>query len=186
MLPDTGRHEERYRLTGRAPAALGAGLFGVLTGILFHSMLFIVVGGALALFYIVVIAGHRVTFRADNAGITLGVNLTGLKLYPVNIPWADVEKITLYSLRQWSREDVVLKGKRTATNYIGIQRREGAPPLVHGNQPAAWSPEPRIAAGATRPITTWQLDRDRLAATLAVVAPAIHVVDYGIIDVKNW
>ena len=186
MLPDTGRYEERYRLTSRDGAALGAGVFALLAGILLpNAVPFIVFGGAVTLLYIVVLAGHRVAFRADNAGIMLGVNLTGLKLYRVNIPWADVEKIILYSLRQVYREDIQWEGK-TSRDYIGIQRREDAPALVHGNQPAAWSPEPRIAAGATRPITTWQLDRDRLDATLAVVAPAIQVVDYGIIDVKHF
>ena len=87
MLPDTGRYEERYRLTSRDGAALGAGVFALLAGILLpNAVPFIVFGGAVTLLYIVVLAGHRVAFRADNAGIMLGVNLTGLKLHRVNIP----------------------------------------------------------------------------------------------------
>ena len=38
-------------------------------------------------------------------------------------------------------------------------------------------PVPGVAAGAARPVTAWRLDRDRLAALTAAVAPAIPVID---------
>ena len=107
--------------------------------------------------YIILIAGRRLAFRADCTGITLGVNPTGRKFYATHIPWADVEKIVLYTLRWHSRGEIA--GPAGTRDYIGIQRSEGAPPLPHGNQPALNCPEPRVAAGATRDITTWRLDR---------------------------
>jgi hypothetical protein len=181
MPPDTSGYEERYRLTSKDAVPLaGIVVVTVVGGIWFHTVAGIVIGGALALPYIIVIAGRRVAFRADHTGITLGVNLTGLKFYAVRVPWADVEQIVLYSLRQQSSKQDVIGSLR---DYIGIKRREGAPALRHGNQPAANCPEPRVAAGATRAITTWQLDRSRLAAVTAVAAPAIRIVDYGTIDV---
>lgn len=182
MPPGTGDYEERYRLTNKIALLLAVLVaVSVITFIWFQTVASLVVGGALALPYIIVIAGHRVAFRADHTGITLGVNLTSLKFYAVRVPWADVEQIVLYSLKQrTSKQDV----NPSLRDYIGIKRREGAPALPHGNQPAANCPEPRVAAGATRAITTWQLDRNRLAAvTAAVAAPAIRIVDYGTIDV---
>jgi hypothetical protein len=38
-------------------------------------------------------------------------------------------------------------------------------------------PVPGAAAGAARPIITWRLDRDRLAALIAAAAPGIPIVD---------
>ena len=156
-------------------------VLSVVSVIWLHSLVIIVVGGAAMLPYIILIAGRRLAFRADYTGITLGVNPTGRKFYATRIPWANVEKIVLYTLRWHSRGEIA--GSAGTRDYIGIQRSEGAPPLPHGNQPALNCPEPRVAAGATRDITTWRLDRNRLAAVIAVVAPAVRIVDYGIIDV---
>ena len=182
MPPGPSGYEERYRLTRKdvAPPIVYV-VLSVVSVIWLHSLVIIVVGGAAMLPYIILIAGRRLAFRADCTGITLGVNPTGRKFYATRIPWANVEKIVLYTLRWHSRGEIA--GSAGTRDYIGIQRSEGAPPLPHGNQPALNCPEPRVAAGATRDITTWQLDRNRLAAVIAVVAPAVRIVDYGIIDV---
>jgi hypothetical protein len=52
-------------------------------------------------------------------------------------------------------------------------------PAVLGSPPIGWLilSLAAFAAGATRPITTWRLDRDRLAALTAAVAPGIPIVD---------
>jgi len=182
MPPDPSGYEERYRLTRHdvAPPIVYV-VLSVVSVIWFHTLIIIVVGGAAMLPYIILIAGRRVAFRADYTGITLGVNPTGRKFYATRIPWADVEMIVLYTLRWHSRGEVA--GSAGTRGYIGIQRREGAPSLPHGNQPALNRPGPRVAAGATRDITTWRLDRNRLAAVIAVVAPAVRIFDYGTIDV---
>jgi len=38
---------------------------------------------------------------------------------------------------------------------------------------------PGVAASATRKITEWRLDRDRLTAVIATVAPGIPILDAG-------
>ena len=181
MPPGPSGYEERYRLTRKDVAPPIAYVVLSVVSIWLHNLIFVVVGGAAMLPYIILIAGRRVAFRADYTGITLGVNPTFRKFYATRIPWADVEKIVLYTLRWHSSGEVA--GSAGTRDYIGIQRREGAPALPHGNQPAINCPEPRVAAGATRDITTWRLDRNRLAAVIAVVAPAVRIVDDGIIDV---
>jgi hypothetical protein len=49
-----------------------------------------------------------------------------------------------------------------------------------GNEQAAGCPVPRVAAGATRRVTGWQLDRERLAAVAAAVAPGVPLVDVSV------
>ena len=89
----------------------------------------------------------------------------------VSVPWAEVEGIVLYpgggSVGWGSKE----------TLGIGIQRRPGAPALPRGNKPARRCPVPGVVAGAVRPVSAWRLDRERLAALTAAVAPAIPITD---------
>jgi hypothetical protein len=60
---------------------------------------------------------------------------------------------------------------------IGIQRRQGAPAFPRGNKPARDCPVPGVAAGAVRPVSAWRLDRERLVALTAAVAPTISITD---------
>jgi hypothetical protein len=62
---------------------------------------------------------------------------------------------------------------RALVQYIGIQRRQETLGLPRGNEPDPSRPVPRVAARATRRITTWRLDRERLVAITAAVAPGI-------------
>ena len=87
------------------------------------------------------------------------------------IPWSDVERIVLYSgprAREPGAKD---------RQWIGIQRRPGASRLPRGNGPAWRCPVPGLAEGATRQVVAWRLDRERLAALTAAVAPCIPVID---------
>jgi hypothetical protein len=59
----------------------------------------------------------------------------------------------------------------------GIQRRPGAPRLPRGNGPARRCPVPGLAEGTTRQVVAWRLDRERLKALAAAVAPGIPFVD---------
>ena len=83
------------------------------------------------------------------------------------VPWADVEQIILYTGYQG----------RTPAPWIGIRRREGTPPLPSGNEQAPFCPVPGVAAGATRLNKGLRLDRERLAAVTATVAPGISVIE---------
>lgn len=181
MLPDQGCYEERYRLTSSVAWGLTLPLLLLVPAVL-SSQPFVWLILSLAGFAIITlpsvlaIASRKTAFRADHAGITLGpdpLNRPGRHLSAVRIPWADVEGIILYR-GPATRGLAVQDGP-----CIGIQRRPGAPPLPWGNKPAHRCPVPGVAAGAARPVTTWRLDRDRLAALTAAVAPGIPILDAG-------
>jgi len=175
---DQGLYEERYRLAGSIAASLALSL--VMIGVAVHfSYGTWMALSALAFVSVTVpalaaAASGRIAFRADVLGITLGaspLSLPGRDSSPVFIPWSDVERIVLYSGPK-SRE--LGAGDR---QWIGIQRRPGAPRLPRGNGPARRCPVPGLAEGATRQVVAWRLDRERLAALTAAVAPSIPVID---------
>jgi hypothetical protein len=60
---------------------------------------------------------------------------------------------------------------------MGVQRYAAAAPLLWGNEQAPGCPVPRVTTWATRRITGWRLDRDRLAALIAEVAPKVQILD---------
>jgi hypothetical protein len=176
MLPDPGRYEERYRLTGAA-LGLASALLALGLGLLWHTQLIFAALTVLAVIpAVLAVALRPVAFRADHAGITLGSDRLLPRRPAVFIPWADVERIVLYPGRKaagfgdylWASGEV---------EYIGVQRRDGAPALARGNKQAPRCPVLGVAAGATRPIKNWRLDRERLAAVTAAVAPDIPVID---------
>jgi hypothetical protein len=180
VLPDLGCYEERYRLTGSAVLGLAASLLAIGLGLLWHTQVIIgviaVLLGVLAAQGggVVSAARRAVAFRADQAGIMLGA-VPG-KLPPrrgpaVFVPWADVEQIVFYPVYPRGR------GGYGQARCVGIKRGDGAPALSHGNEQAADCPVPGVAAGATRRITGWHLDRERLAAVTAAVAPGIPIID---------
>ncbi len=114
---------------------------------------------------------RRIAFRADPLGITLGadpLSWPGRDSSPVFIPWSDVAAIVLYSGREPGA-----KGRPC----IGIQRLPGAPRLPRGNGPTRRCPVPGLVEGATRQVVAWRLDRERLTALTAAVAPGIPVVN---------
>jgi hypothetical protein len=175
---DQGLYEERYRLAGSIAASLAVSL--VMIGVAVHfSYGTWMALAALAFLGITVpalaaAASGRIAFRADVLGITLGaspLSWPGRDSSPVFIPWSDVERIVLYSGPK-SRE----QGARDR-QWIGIQRRPGAPRLPRGNGPARRCPVPGLAEGATRQVVAWRLDRERLASLTAAVAPNIPVID---------
>ncbi len=178
MPLDQGLYEERYRLAGSIAASLALSL--VMIGVAVHfSYGTWMALSALAFVSVTVpalaaAASGRIAFRADVLGITLGaspLSLPGRDSSPVFIPWSDVERIVLYSGPK-SRE--LGAGDR---QWIGIQRRPGAPRLPRGNGPARRCPVPGLAEGATRQVVAWRLDRERLAALTSAVAPSIPVID---------
>ncbi len=175
MLPDPGCYEERYRLTGRAALGLAAGLLSVGLGILWHTpVIFTAIALLVAIPAVIALARRMIAFRADHAGIMLGAapdKLTFRRGQAVFVPWADVEQIILYPAYPRGQ------GSYAPVQCIAVQRREGAPALSRGTEQAPGCPAPGVAAGATRRITGWRLDRERLAAVTAAVAPGIPIVD---------
>jgi hypothetical protein len=124
--------------------------------------------------WVLAVGSGKIAFRADMAGIRLGADPLSWPFRhaaAVFVPWADVEGIVLYpgggSVGWGSKE----------TLGIGLQRRPDASALPRGNKPARRCPVPGVAAGAVRPVSAWRLDRERLAALTAAVAPAIPITD---------
>jgi hypothetical protein len=176
VTQDQGLYEERYRLTGSMVMSLAVSL-GMLALALHASEAEWLALSVLAFVTVTVpclaaAAARRIAFRADPLGITLGatpLSWPGRDSSSVFIPWFDVERIVLYSGPK-SRE----LGDRQC---IGIQRRPGAPRLPRGNGPARRCPVPGLAEGATRQVVAWRLDRERLTALTAAVAPGVPVID---------
>jgi len=178
---DPGCYEERYRLTSNAGVGLVAGLLVIGAGFWWHGPVIPAVILVLAFLALqgrgVVLAARRVVaFRADPAGITLGAVPGKLSLRggsAVVVPWADVEQIILYPAypAEWRRRQYA------EARCIGLRRREGAPALAQGNEQAPRCPVPGVATGVTRKITGWQLDRERLAAVTAALAPGVPIID---------
>jgi hypothetical protein len=148
---DPARYEERYRPTGAA-LGLASALLALGLGFLWHTQLiFAALTVLLAIPAMLAIARRPVAFRADHAGITLGSDRQLPRRPAVFIPWADAEKIILYPGHTSSGDQA---------QYVGVQRREGAPP-PYGNEQVPWCPVPGVAAGAARRIKSWRLDREQ-------------------------
>jgi hypothetical protein len=181
VVPDPGRYQERYRLTGSAALGLAASLLAIGLGIFGHTTASVMIAIALGFLAALAPAGEVfrvarrvIAFRADYAGITLGAvsgKLTARRDAAVFVPWADVDQIVLYPAYPRGR------GRYSRTRCIGIRCREGAPALAQGGEQAPGCPVPGVAAAAARRITGWRLDRERLAAVTAAVAPAIPIVE---------
>ena len=179
MPPDQGLYEERYRLAGAVAFSLAVSL--VMLGIaLLGSHGSVALAFSLLAFVTVTMpclaaaGGRKIAFRADPMGITLGadpLSWPGRNSSGVFISWCEVEKIVLYGGSK-SRQS-----RATNRMCIGIQRRPDAPPLPGGNGPARSCPVPGLAEGATRQVVAWRLDRERLTALTAAVAPGVPVID---------
>jgi hypothetical protein len=171
VLPDQGLYEERYRLTGAVAASLAVSL--AMLGIAFHGAhdalwlaLSVLAFVTVTMPIVTAAVTRRVAFRVDPLGVTLGGDPMGWTRFgngSVFIPWTDVEKIVIYPAG-------------TGRQCVGIQRHASAPPLPQGNRPARRCPVPGVAEGATRQTVAWRLDRERLTALVAAVAPGIPVI----------
>jgi hypothetical protein len=182
MPPDPGSYEERYRLTSRVALRLAGGVLSVGLGLVWQPpilsadsvilaipVVFSALTVAFAMPAVITIARRMTAFRADYVGITLGImptSLAALHRPAIVIPWAEVEKIILYRAgsHRW-RGNPPVQG-------IAVQRRDQTVPPVTGAAP-----------GAACTITGWTLDRERLTAVTAAVAPGIPVIDGGGPDV---
>ncbi len=184
VQPDPGSYEARYRVSRAAQRGWSASLillptaFGLLSLSFPVALVLFVLGAVAALPIVAGLAVRRTAFRADYAGVTLGADLRDGWAWRwdrgVFVPWADVEQIVFYPGQGFPA------GSRAPR--IGIQRRQGTPELSAGDRPAPGCPLPRVSAADTRAVAGWRLDRDRLAAVTAMVAPGVRVTDLTAID----
>jgi hypothetical protein len=174
--PDPGCYEERYRLTRHAALRLAGGLVSLGLGlgwppagssaamlILALPLTLSALGVAATLPGVFAAARRMTAFRADYTGITFGGvphSLAALRRPALVIPWAEVDKIVLYLARADGR------GGTAPVRGIAVQRGTPAPAMTPG--------APRAMA---RTVAGWKLDRARLTAVTAAVAPGIPVVD---------
>jgi hypothetical protein len=151
---------------------LAAGLLSVGLGILWHTpVIFTAIALLVAILAVIALGRRMIAFRSDHAGITLGAmpdKLTFRRGQAVFVPWADAEQIILYPacLRG--------QGSYASVQCIGVQRRDIARPCPRpaSRPPAAqylaWRPG-RVAGL----LAGGRLDRERLAAVTAAMAPGI-------------
>src|ERR1700728_21946 len=175
-----GSYEERYRLTGPAVLGLAASILAIALGFVLGlpaillPIGIILVGLTAQGAGLVDLARRTVSFRTDEDGITLGAvpdKLTVRRGSALFIPWADAEAIVIYRVHAGGR------GRHVPVECVGIQRNASAEPLLWGNEQSPGAPLPRVPTWATRRITGWRLDRDRLAAFVAEAAPKVLIAD---------
>lgn len=177
MPPDPGCYEERYRLTGRLALRLAIGLLSVGTGIFLGSpavsatsviLAVPVFFSALTVVFVmpgvIAAASRTIAFRADYAGVTVSVTPhrpAAFRRSTTFIPWSEVDRIVLYpACSRGQHGDALVQG-------IAVQLQQGGTARARHV----------IAPGMARTITGWKLDRERLAAVTAAVAPGIPIVD---------
>jgi hypothetical protein len=113
---------------------------------------------------------RKTALRVDASGVTLCQSpffRSAVAFYP----WADVRRIVLW---RYQRLD-----------FIGVQRREGAPePTGPFTGPASRAAARKTAAGVDPQVAmtgvaanSWVLDRKRLVEAVAHFAPAVEVAD---------
>src|SRR5262249_21283391 len=112
--------------------------------------------------------------RVDAEGVLLGGSPMRYRATTVRVPWQDVESIVMWRQRV----------PHTSIQWVGVVRREGAPPLPGATSSPvpralvhALAPVPYELVAASRAVSGWHLDRKRLAEAVAYFAPAVAVVE---------
>ncbi|MER8161623.1 hypothetical protein [Streptomyces sp. NPDC094472] len=126
---------------------------------------------------------HLVAFRVDDRGVTLGGAPARYRSQTAFIPWGDITSVVIW---QWHLKDGApgwVPADQTR-DYIGVSRRPGAPPLPGANirmQPEQTKKQaPHIDHQlflASRPISLWRLDLERLRTAVTTFAAHVPIHD---------
>jgi hypothetical protein len=120
---------------------------------------------------------RKVALRVDESGVTLGGSPLRYAATTAHVPWRDVEAVVL-----WRQE------LAAGMPYIGVLRPHGAPALpgiptgtagramMSATEKLAGAPDARLVT-ASRAITGWHLDDDRLATAMQRFAPGVPLID---------
>ncbi|MEU4616603.1 hypothetical protein [Streptomyces umbrinus] len=114
-----------------------------------------------------------VAFRVDGEGVLLGGAPARYEAQTAFVPWEDITSVVLWQQRMAG----------PSMDYIGIQRRAGAPPLPGANAKLRPDQTAKLAPHvehelflASRPINRWRLDPQELQAAVDAFAPGIPVL----------
>ncbi|MFG2346236.1 hypothetical protein [Streptomyces phaeochromogenes] len=114
-----------------------------------------------------------VAFRVDNEGVLLGGAPARYEAQTAFVPWEDITSVVVWQQRMAG----------PSMDYIGVQRRAGAPPLPGANAKLRPDQTAKLAPHvehelflASRPINRWRLDPQELQAAVDAFAPGIPVL----------
>jgi hypothetical protein len=182
-------YQSRFKIVKDAlalPAAVVVTVVGVVAFLAGNTEVALYALGAVVLFiapelpylrsYLEALTRRRVALRADGEGITFGTRPGRPVTDAEFIPWSETSAVLLW------RAGRGLKGVR----YVGVQRRDGPSPMWTitteplvariGDAFRPWH-QLRRETGDQRRVHGWRLDRLRLKAVVAQVAPHVAVVD---------
>ncbi|MEU9352422.1 hypothetical protein AB0D65_15785 [Streptomyces griseoloalbus] len=116
-----------------------------------------------------------VAFRVDGEGVLLGGAPARYEAQTAFVPWGDITSVVVWQQRMAG----------PSMDYIGVQRRAGAPPLPGMNSKLRPDQTAKLAPHvehelflASRPINRWHLDPQGLQAAVDTFAPGIPVLVY--------
>jgi hypothetical protein len=114
-------------------------------------------------------------FRVDGEGVLLGGAPARYEAQTAFVPWGDITSVVVWQQRTAG----------PSMDYIGIQRRAGAPALPGANAELRPDQTARLAPHvehelflASRPINLWRLDPQELQAAIDAFAPGLPVLVY--------
>ncbi|MEV0318290.1 hypothetical protein ACIBKX_08500 [Streptomyces sp. NPDC050658] len=114
--------------------------------------------------------------RVDATGVLLGGAPARHRSQTAAVPWEDITSVV-----EWHQETA-----GQTLRYVGVGRRPGAPPLPGPN--SALLPEKTAVLAphvdhelflASRAVSLWHLDVDRLRAAVSAFAPNVPVLTAG-------
>jgi hypothetical protein len=114
-------------------------------------------------------------FRVDGEGVLLGGAPARYEAQTAFVPWGDITSVVVWQQRTAG----------PSMDYIGIQRRAGAPALPGANAELRPDQTAKLAPHvehelflASRPINLWRLDPQELQAAIDAFAPGLPVLVY--------
>ena len=117
-----------------------------------------------------------VAFRVDEEGVLLGGAPARYEAQLAHDPWGDITSVVVWHQRTAGN----------GINYIGVQRKPGAPALRGMNSRVSRETAAMLAPHvdyelflASRPINLWRLDPERLQAAVDAFAPHVPVLVYS-------
>ena len=117
-----------------------------------------------------------VAFRVDEEGVLLGGAPARYEAQLAHVPWGDITSVVVWHQRTAGN----------GINYIGVQRKPGAPALRGMNSRVSRETAAMLAPHvyyelflASRPINLWRLDPERLQAAVDAFAPHVPVLVYS-------